>query len=439
MSADTLNGLKIVTILIGFIILLVNVPICVYYGAKYFHHRRHTVLVKRYMNLSFHQMGFILFSEIGFAVYCFNAAWGWDKNKYFKCFFQSWFWFFFPIGFLWLSMTRYWHLWFDINYVTASLTHRWYEIIRPNIIVSNTNEGNYKIIKSPVSSPKTSTNTNINTNAPVLFSVTSDSNNNNNNNNNNSVAVGDIGKNNINISVKRSSSSYIYNSGTGVLRQRDVSWFLNHKSNLGNYKYTIIFSYCLIIIVSCILFGVTYITEIKKNVYQDSWGFTVAIIVGWSVYALTVFLPMVFLCFLYYQVRYRLKFEDNFFVGDELKYIFYCLTCSNIIGVLATLGYRITENYSPETKRHAQLSVVPIAIFGTSISYLTVFLVITKWVLKHIEALLNDPKFVTNFRGNGNYRMKRGSGACCNCIGGGIGQRKITYTNPDSFVKVRYS
>ena len=427
---ETVRFLNICVRVLGCIILVVIVPTCVYHGIKYYRYRYHTVLIKRYSNLSFHQLSFLIMNESILAVLCLFTGWGVSKSPMYYYIFRAYLFSFVQLGFLWATTIRYWHLWYDINYVTASITHRWYEIIAPNIdqrhgiskfpfsincgnaCCCNRNRNHYKIgtISTTMSTEEPHGNDNngngagkdlhaiasgtVSPKPSKLAAPISPGFHHVRNASNISDIIDEDGAI-IPINNNGSGNKMItFKSERGVLQPQNVTWFLHHKSTLGNYKHTLKLLYIVVPFFATI-FTTFYI--LVDHGFKSIFFVTTFTII----FFLCAFvLPLIFLCLLYSQLQYRLKFEDNFFVGTELKYLFGCMVFNMILGALGITIMQSINSYSSSTNYLVHVGVGSVAVIMgfMSLSYLTMFLILTKRVLKKLEGLLKDKQFVTNKR-----------------------------------------
>ena len=111
-------------------------------------------------------------------------------------------------------------------------------------------------------------------------------------------------------------------SRNSKLKRNDNSlqWFIEHKSTLGNSNYSKKFSYGIIIFIPllfCILdFSVTGIKDLSENDFETGLYSTIVIF---------YLIPLGLLLYLYVEICTKLKFEDVYYVGLELKYLFWMI------------------------------------------------------------------------------------------------------------------
>ena len=287
--------------------------------------------------------------------------------------------------FLWISALRYWHLWFDINCSVASMTHEWHKIIGRNYNPSNQNIN----INSST----------ININPPIAKFQNNDSNNsdksdksndsnksNKSNNSHNSALKENVLQATAPITITKQPLRYASSDiHSGI---KSIEWFIKYKGSLGNVKYTL-----PRIILVCIFCTLCLLVTVIMQHYFNIRSTKILISVAWGVELITV--PI--LAMLYYQIAIKLKFEDNFFVGHELKWVFWCIiiVCILWMGELIFYTNIIASNV---------ITALYLTVDFCGIVYLT------KGVLHKIRYLLNDRKFIYNPRmSSADSRSRSGS------------------------------
>ena len=310
---------NIIIVAVTVLIALFLLPFSCYYTYEYWLYRKHTVLIKRYNNLSFLQIIALLALLFHSVFVCtWELIFELPTNVWqeilvdIPLFTLEW-------VFLWISVLRYWHLWFDINCSIASMTHEWHKIIAPprqkRQMTKKTSATNQDSLSHPSSTK--------------------------------------------------------------------IDWFIEHKSSLGNIHYT--FPRLIIFFVFDLVMA-TMASILWDFIHLSKTDEIILIILSLMGYTI----GLVLLAILYYQMSHKLKFQDNFFIGFEVKWLFR-ITAFDIF--LFTL-MSVPDDIMPQWKWGRELSIwFYSGVLVYSIVVSMTILVLTKHVLKRIEPLLNDPKF----------------------------------------------
>ena len=242
----------------------------------------------------------------------------------------------------WLSIAKFYILHYDMRWLSASLSNRWHRIIsRQNLKKSQkTTNGNDMNIKS-ISNPTTKTG---------------------------------------GLSIKK----YNWNSV-------EPMWFIDNKSKYGNSRNVLIFCYCIGTVFSIIELPIDYIFTVVYSTHESYLVFLSTVFFLWGI-ILCIF------GFLYFHIKHKLSFEDNFFVGKELSLYFwfifcvFCIFFTNELFTFIEIGIPQTEQFLVESTE-GQIAYFIYSICKTS-SLFALWLFQTKWVLNQLGPLLNDSRFI---------------------------------------------
>ena len=167
-------------------------------------------------------------------------------------------------------------------------------------------------------------------------------------------------------------------------------WLIHHKSTYGSYKFMIKFPY--IISLLCLLFII--IARISDVSFSLVIFFT------------TVFelIPALFIVYFFVQIKFKLQFKDNFFVGTELSYYVSLLSLNMVLfcftNVLLVYYCAFDDNTSIKDVKlhlhHGTHLLFMIEVLVVMISMYLTWLLLTKWLFIKIEHLLQDPKLCIN-------------------------------------------
>ena len=254
-------------------------------------------------------------------------------------------------GFIWLPAVRFWHIWYDMKYVNIITSRQWKDII--------TNK------KKKRSGPS-----NINNTSKTGFKH--------------------VAGNSDSTSRKESGNDH------------KLSWFIENKQFWGNYRITLYrIVYPMIFSMSCLL------TICAR--YEDTSA-TMIFVVSDVLFRIFVCLPYVCLIALYIQLKYFLKFEDNFSVGKELRVLFWCVMVNIFFFatsfILSNTLYILKDNSDISTYENTLVWVIWyfILMLVTVILVTTQVWFETNWVLNQVWPLLKNRKFSNKYN---NKTIKR--------------------------------
>ena len=285
-----------------------------YQGHRIWKHRHHTVLVKRYVDLTIQQITFVFILQLDFLFLYICLAAEQDLKTTTWAIVIEFTWTICSLLNLWVGVARFWLLYYDMRWLNACYSERWHQIIRPN-----------------------------------------------------------------------SKSIYDNNGSKFSLKMiDDPTWFTEHKATYGNFKYLKIYIYSIgtISAIAAYCFG-----SEARTAHHDE-NLTLEIISRFFE-ALFCGIPGLCVAFLYYQVWFKLKFEDNFFVGLELKYLFVLLAFEYTAFLLFIpydpIFFEDTDTISRILKCAAVNFFWMLVVFAS-------FQCKTTWVLYKIAPLLSDPR-----------------------------------------------
>lgn len=399
-----------------------------YYIYQFYQVRHHQFMVKRYNNLSFQQLFFTLLYQFYIIVMCINMILAVNgvmlaESGAFLVF-AIWLWEFMSLGILWISFIKYWHLWYDINYAAATTTHEWHKIINNNLFEQERLSLRYKANNLLTLSNSNSSNRN----------GLKDTNSNNNtkrkqkqkkkqkkkkqkkrrdlrlvekkntlgseySTNIRSASISKHGRSGSSSSIdhdsivdrygvkirKQSRDDSWDNNGQGDgsenVSRIDSEWFIMHKLDLGNDKFTSIIGYCVIFIASIVLTVIEYLYILEAF--------------GLGLWCVLVFifeiLPLCLLVYLEYELNNKLTFEDNLFVGKELKYLFRILVANQIL-----YGFVQFNNYHRfNLDMNVKFIFACILLTVCTILCFMIVLFLTKWALDKLRIILQVLLFYT--------------------------------------------
>ena len=345
---QTLFG--IVVLLILFTIL----PLIYRYTKDFWQYRNHTVFLKRYGNLTIQHICFVvlmlvwlLLSSAIIISEVHNDIFRWISHSLFI---------FSLCGFIWLPIVRFWHIWYDMKYVNIITSRQWKDIIR-----KCEHDHGHRKLHGPRLKRRSSSS--------------GGSHHNRDRSRRGSISISKLNKH-------RS------------CEQTHFSWFIENKQSFGNYTITVYrIMYPMIIIVSVITTFCICFDNIPENI---------AFIISDIIYRTFLTIPLLFLVFIYVQLKYYLKFEDNFSVSKELKVLLMCTTF-NISWVIVSsiILENIIEEFDNQLSSYENTLIWTIWYFVTMLVTAVMLGVQvwfqTGWVLDQIKPLLNNRQFTSKY------------------------------------------
>ena len=197
-----------------------------------------------------------------------------------------------------------------------------------------------------------------------------------------------------NNSPNTSSKNVLLNTRS-LSRSHNFEWFIKHRAGLGSTQVTPKIVYSIVIVVTIVF---TIIEQQFKYPVDSSTSdacasanktnsvVSVTHVQLWSVSYLTIFfiVPMMILGYLYYEIRFKLKLEDTYFVGLELKYQFWLVICNQCIFFFA----EYVRLHIHSTNSKIDYIFFGVAYFLGTLSYVITIVFLTKWVLDKLQPLL---------------------------------------------------
>ena len=321
--------------------------------------RHHVVLKKRRVIICIHYIICLLFVElvtvlsvtVNTNVIDINVDSGYEVWHFFSTLL---FWFVLTSSSS-LNAVKGYLIWYDINWLSASQNERWHMII-----ASDSNENNNKKTKL-----------------------------NSNNNNNHNHVDGHAKQNSSGSSIGRISGKYSISIKTGILRMdRDHAWFIRNKYRFGNQFNVLLICY-----------GYSFFCGLVISTMTATMNITSVgeylVYIGVSVLQLQV--PLCIRVWIYYQFKYKLEFEDNFFIAREsleefkMLVIIYMLLFT-FVAVFVVDASSDTNSISPISYAYWNILLVASVTIGAPVAYLRRI----RWLLKMISPLLNDQSYYKN-------------------------------------------
>ena len=368
---NTHEYIRFMYLILAGMMLCVGYPVTFYYTYRLWSYRRHTVLAKRYINISFHQilwLAIIYLSDVSYYLFTLGELYELTPAEY------AFNWLIFSIAHYlsyWMAICKFYMLFYDMQWLQACLSQRWHHVIRP----TNTNTSkSTEILSIPAANLKDSE-----ISAAIVNTTTTTSSRDHNGSSRSSNSVNRLTWKSFCYFCKK-----IVNIDKKVAFN-DPNWFIEHKNTFGNLDNIVLSCYIFGIICVCIEYPVDYICTILIN--------TVAARIVWvcTQFLLSCVILTLF-GVLYYQIRTKLKFEDNFFVAAELSRFFWLFGIVYFSYFSSTI--LILAIYNGEIK-----STLFEQILYLSYSYSRTFILFafwlfqTQWLLNKTKTLLDDPKF----------------------------------------------
>ena len=407
---------------------LVVIAYLLFYTYKLWSFRLHTALIKRRLNISFLQIWSI------FVFFFMEVWWSFMSGGLLpissKTEFINWiFWILSIQSTIWLSVLKFWLLYYDMRWSIAAHRKQWHRIINPKSIITtpitiplsqarSPNSGDILPPKRvPFQTAISESATPIPTNIVIDHDTTDDE-----------KYCPDppiVGINlNLDLNASRQSAQSIqsiqsmqssiqsiaslpslasvntvntvssgsrndWGSGPVVTETRShqrLLFWLRHKKTFGNFKF--MFVICLIIIV---LFSIgqsipAYLISLDPE-NGETWYLIQAIVSTTSYVIAGIILSM-----LLYQIDYSLKFDDNFYIEMELKYLFIMLTGYFIsVAVNTTVNMTGTGDATPYVSKDDHIIMVYyIYTVIKHACFYGIWILHSKWVLYKLRRILND-------------------------------------------------
>ena len=167
--------------------------------------------------------------------------------------------------------------------------------------------------------------------------------------------------------------------------QRLLFW-LRHKRTFGNYRF--MFGICVVVI---FIFSIGQSIPAYLISFDGENGGTMYLMQG-IISVVSYVIAGIILSILLYHINYSLRFDDNFYIELELKYLFILLTSYFIIvAINATVnmtGATDTTPYDAEDNHLVMIYYVYTVIKHAC--FYGIWLLHSKWVLYKLKRVLND-------------------------------------------------